>query len=140
MYSKYQINKILGNCFRSMNYFFWIKLILVLIHFKYWYYNSPYAEHPYLLHQHCQLLPSPTETLSNTNLIMCSSSISIFLSYSIRPQATTSIVYTKSYVKPSQSNLLSSHKQMMIPYESNTLPIKKRVFKNRFSSKFIQNG
>ena len=28
--------------------------------------------------------------------------------YSIRPQATTSIWYTKSYIKPRQSNLLSS--------------------------------
>ena len=77
MYSKYQIMKILKNCFRSMNCFFWIKLILVLIHLKYWYYNSSYAELPYLPHHICQMLPQPTETLS-TQTSSCSSSFSIF--------------------------------------------------------------
>ena len=35
MYSKYQIIKILSNCFRSINCSSWIKLIPVLIHLKY---------------------------------------------------------------------------------------------------------
>ena len=39
--------------------------------------------------------------------------------------STTSIRFTKSYVKPSQLNLLSSYIQIMIPYGSNMLPIKK---------------
>ena len=78
-----------------------------------------------LLPQHlCQILPQPTETLTNTNLIMFFIGFNI-LSYSIRPQATASIGYTKSDIKPSQSNLLSSFIQIMIPYGLNTLPIKK---------------
>ena len=48
-----------------------------------------------------------------------------FLSYPIRPNTTTSIGYTKPHAKPSQSNLSSSCKQIIIPYGSNTLPIKK---------------
>ena len=34
-------------------------------------------------------------------------------SYSIQPQATTCIGYTKSYIKPSQSNLLSNYIQIV---------------------------
>ena len=74
MYSTYQIIKILKNCFRSMSCFSWIKLILVLIHLKYWYYNSPYAERPYLPHHICQILPQPAKTFFNINLIMLASS------------------------------------------------------------------
>ena len=53
MYSKYQIIKILSNCFRSINCSSWIKLIPVLIHLKYWYYHSPYLELPFLPHHFC---------------------------------------------------------------------------------------
>ena len=62
MYSKYQITKILEFFFRNINCFCWIKPILVLIHLKYWYHNSPYAELP--------LPPSPSLpnfTLANWN-------------------------------------------------------------------------
>ena len=124
MYSKYQILKILKNCFQNMNCSFWIKLILVLIHLKNWYYHSPHAELPYIPYYLRQVLPEPTETFSNTNLIMFFIGFNI-LSYSIRQQATTSIGYTKSYIKPKQSNLLSSWIQIMIPYGSNAQPIKK---------------
>ena len=44
MSSKYRKTKIFGNCFQNMNLFSWIKLIPVLIHLKYWYYNPPYPE------------------------------------------------------------------------------------------------
>ena len=47
------------------------------------------------------------------------------LSFPIQPNATTSIGYTKPYDKPSQSKLLSSCLQIIIPYGSGTLPIKK---------------
>ena len=124
MYSKYQILKILKNCFQNMNCSFWIKLILVLIHLKNWYYHSPHAELPYIPYYLRQVLPEPTETFSNTNPIMFFIVFNI-LSYSIRPQPTTSIAYTKSYIKPNQSNLLSSWIQIMIPYGSNALAIKK---------------
>ena len=124
MYSKYQILKILKNCFQNMNCSFWIKLILVLIHLKNWYYHSPHAELCYIPYYLRQVLPEPTETFSNTNLIMFFIGFNI-LSYSIRQQATTSIGYTKSYIKPKQSNLLSSWIQIMIPYGSNAQPIKK---------------
>ena len=62
MYSKYQLIKILENCFQNMNCFSWIKLIPVLIHLKYWYYNSPYLELPCLSHHLGQILLQPTET------------------------------------------------------------------------------
>ena len=47
------------------------------------------------------------------------------LSYPIQANATTSIGYTKPYDKLSQSNLLSSCLQIIIPYGSDLLPIKK---------------
>ena len=56
------------------------------------------------------------------------------LSYPIRPQATTGIGYTKSYINPSPSNLLSSYIQIMIPYGSNTLPIKQKADSLRTAS------
>ena len=54
-----------------------------------------------------QLKPSPTQTSS------CSLSVSIFCPTPIWPRATTSIGYTKSYIKPSQSNLLSNYIQIV---------------------------
>ena len=45
------------------------------------------------------------------------------MSYPIQPKADTNIGYTKSYTNPSQSNLLSSYIQIIIPYGSNTLPL-----------------
>ena len=62
MYSNYQIIKVLENCFQSMNYFFWIKVISVLIHFKYCYYNIPSLNLPCLPCHPCQISPWPTET------------------------------------------------------------------------------
>ena len=57
MSSKYHIIKIFENCFQNLNSFSWIKLIAVLIHPKYWYYNSPYLEFPCLHYYLCQMLP-----------------------------------------------------------------------------------
>ena len=49
--------------------------------------------------------------------------------YFVLPHLTmrhhTSIRYAKSYAKPNWSNLLSSYIQIIIPYCSSTLPIKK---------------
>ena len=47
------------------------------------------------------------------------------LSYVIRPGATTGIGYTKLYTNPNQSSLISSYIKIIVPYESNTLQIKK---------------
>ena len=44
------IIKMLENCFLIMKRFSWIKLIQVLIHLKYWYYNSPSQDLLCLLH------------------------------------------------------------------------------------------
>ena len=48
MYLNYQIIKILEDCLQNMNCFSWIKLVLILIHFKYGYYNMPFQEFPCL--------------------------------------------------------------------------------------------
>ena len=56
------------NCFQNTNCFSWIKLILVLIHFKYCYYNTPSLERPCLLCCAYQVLPLPTETSHQRNL------------------------------------------------------------------------
>ena len=136
MYSKYQIIKRLKNCFQSMNCFSWIKLILVLIYLKYWYYN-PHTQNVPTSHHLCQNLPYPTETLSNTNLIMFFIGFNI-LSYSIPRQANTGIGYTKSYIKTSQSNLLSNYIWYLVG--QTRYPSKSWVFKNRFSFKFRQHA
>ena len=44
---------------------------------------------------------------------------------SIWSQANASVGYTKPYTKPSQSNIISRYIQIIMPHESNTLPIKK---------------
>lgn len=57
----------------------------------------------------------------------CSSSVSLFFSYLIRPYATI-IWYTKPYRKPYQSSMLSTYTQILISCWSNTMPIKKLSF------------
>ena len=54
--------KILKNCFQNTNCFSWIKLIPVLIHLKYRYYNSPNLELLSLPHHLSQTLSKPNET------------------------------------------------------------------------------
>ena len=104
------------NCFQNAKFFYWTKLISVLIHLKHWYYDSPYLELP-------------------TTLVMFFIGFPI-LSYPIQPNATTSIGYTKSYGKSSQSNLLSSCLQIIISYGLGTLPIKKvKSLRTAFLSK-----
>ena len=49
------------NYFQNKNCFYWIKLIPVLIHLKYWYYNSSYLQLPYLPHHLCKILPQLLE-------------------------------------------------------------------------------
>ena len=51
----------LENCFQNMNCFPWIKLMSVLIHLKYFYYNIPYLDLPLLLPHPCQIFPWPTD-------------------------------------------------------------------------------
>ena len=55
MYSKYQMIKILENCFQNVNCFSWIKLIPVVLYLKYWCYNSPYLQLACLPHHLCQM-------------------------------------------------------------------------------------
>ena len=55
-------NKDFRNCVQNMNCFSWIKLIPVLIHFIYWYYDSPFLELLYLPPHLCQILPLPIST------------------------------------------------------------------------------
>ena len=55
-YSKYQIIKILVNCFQKMNCFSWIKLTPIRIHLKYWHYNFPHLKLPCLPHYLCHIL------------------------------------------------------------------------------------
>ena len=64
----------------------------------------------------------------------------LFLPYLIRPHPTTGTGYTKPYAIWSQSNLLSSYIQIIIPYRSNTLPIKKLSPYSHFSFKVRQHG
>ena len=63
-----------------------------------------------------------------------------FLPYLIRPHTTTGTGYTKPYAIWSRSNLLSSYIQIIIPYRSNTLPIKKLSLYSHFSFKVRQHG
>ena len=124
MYSKYQIIKILENCFQNMNCFPWIKIIpvrsdpsqILMLRFP-----IPRASSLTIF---VKFYPSQLRPLFNTIPIMFFIDFPI-LSYPIQPHATTSIGYTRPYGKPSQSNLLSSCILIIIPYGSNTLPIKK---------------
>ena len=50
-----------------MNCFSWIKPIPVLIHVKYWYYDSPYLELPCLFHHLYQFFSQPTVTCLQHN-------------------------------------------------------------------------
>ena len=110
--------------FQNMSCFSRIKLIPVLIHLKYLYWNTLSLDLPCLSHHICGISPWSIETLFNTIFIMLFITFPIF-SYNIRTHTTTGIGYTKPYAKPSQSNLLSIYIQITITYESNTLPIKK---------------
>ena len=115
--------KILENCLQNVNCCSWIKLVSVLIHLKY----CTAIPHPWsfliILAIYVKLHPGQLKLLFNTTLIILFIGFSI-LSYPLRPQATI-IGYTKPNAKPDQSNLLSSYLQMIIPFWSNTLPIKK---------------
>ena len=73
-------NKNIGILFSKYETFSWIKLIPVLVHLKYWYYNTPSIELPCLPLYLCQLSPWPTETSlqHNPQSSSCSSSVSIF--------------------------------------------------------------
>ena len=74
MYSEYQMIKILENCFQNMNCFSWIKLIPVLIHLKYSYYDSSYLELLCLCKNFTLAYWNPSSTQSWS----CSSSVSLF--------------------------------------------------------------
>ena len=77
--------KLLGNWFQNMTCFARIKLILVQIHLKYWYCNTPSLQVPLFPRRLCLNAPWPTETLLNTILIMFLIDFPIFL----LPHSTT---------------------------------------------------
>ena len=110
----------MGNRFQNINCISWIKLIPVLIHLKYWYYNSPYLELPCLPHHVLHRF--------------------LYFLYPIRSQNTTSSEYTKPYAKTSQSNFFWSYIQIIIPSGSTRCPTKNWVFKSRFSFKVMQHS
>ena len=90
-----------------MNCFSWIKLILVLIHDKYWYCNSSYLEVSFSLTISLKFYLSQLKSSSAQIIIMFFIGFSIS-SYSIGPQATKVLNipnHMQSQV-PSQSNLL----------------------------------
>ena len=90
VYSKYQIIKILENCFPKLNCFSWIKLTPVLIHLKYWLqFPTPTASLPRLTIPVIFFL-SQLKSFFNTILIMLSFGFPIS-SYPIRPHAITII-------------------------------------------------
>ena len=126
VFSKYQVINILENCFQNMNCFSWTKLIPILIHLKYWYYNSTHLELHCLFHHLFEILPLPTETPLQYITYHFPITFPI-LSYPIPPHATTSIGYIKPYAKPSQSNVLSSYIHIIISYGSKKLLIKKLI-------------
>ena len=61
MHLNNQIIKILGNPFQNMNCLSWIKVMSVLIDFKYCYYNIPSPQFPCLPCHPCQISPWPSE-------------------------------------------------------------------------------
>ena len=87
---KYQIIKILENCFQKINYFPWIKLNTIWIHLKYWHYSLSHLELLCLPHYPCHILSYQLKSLFNTILIMFFIGFPI-LSYAIRPYAITII-------------------------------------------------
>ena len=123
MNSKYQVIKVLENYLQKRNCFSWIKLIPVLIYLEYWYYNFPYLELPCLPHHLCQILPQPTETPIQHNPRHVLHRFLYFLLLHSTTHYHEYWIY-KPQTKQSQSNLLSSYMQIIIPYGSNTLAIK----------------
>ena len=70
MFSNYQIVKILQNCFQNIKRVSCIKLISVLIHLKYSYYNTPFLELPISRTISDKLHPGQLKILFNTILII----------------------------------------------------------------------
>ena len=97
MYSNCQIIKILENCFHNMNCFSQIKLISVLIHFKYCYYNILSLQLPCLPFYPCHFHTDQVKSLFNAILIMFFIGF-LILSYPIQPYVTI-IECTKPYAK-----------------------------------------
>ena len=121
-----------------MNWFSWIKLTF-LIHLKYWYCNSPY---PIPTASRLPLLYLSNFPLANKNSSSTQSSSS-FLSFSLF--FSTPFYHTPQLLDipnhmPSQSFLLSSYKQTIIPYWSKTLPTKKLSLYSRISFKGRKHG
>ena len=118
----------LVNCFKNRNSFSWIKLASSLLHLKYWYYKTPTLEFPCLPLHIFQISPGQLKPFFNTTLIM------FFIGFSFFP------THIPNYMA-NQSNLLPSNIQIIIPYWSNILPIKKNwIFMSCFSFKVRQHG
>ena len=123
IYSK-EHNKNIKKLFPQYEPLFSTKLIPVLLHLKYWSYDSPYIELPWISHHLYQVLSYPTETPlqpNNHHLLQ-------WFSYFVLPHSTKRhhkywLYQTIWQLKPIK--LSSSYLQIIIPYESNTLLIKK---------------
>ena len=98
------------NCFQNMNCFSWIKLIPTLIHLKHLYSNSLNLVLPSLTIS-VKFYPKQLKPFFNTILIIFFIEFTI-LSNSIWPRATTSIGYTKPYVKPIK--LYADHNTLLV--------------------------
>ena len=127
MYLKSQITKFLENCFPNKNCFSWTKLIPVLIHLKYLFYSYTYS-FPASLAILVKFYPSQLKPPLNSVLIIFFIGL-LILSYPIQPYVTARIKYTKPYPNSSQPNLISSYIQIIMPYRSNKLPIRKLSLK-----------
>ena len=104
-----------------MSCFHWFKLISVLIHLKYLYYNTLSLELSCLPRHPSRISPWPTEIPLQLNLYH----VLHQFPYLFLPSSITR--HTKPYAKTSQSSLLSSQIHITTSLQ-NTLPIKKNLF------------
>ena len=126
MFSKYEL-------------FFLIKLILVLIHLKYWYYNTPSLELSCLPVIFVKFHSGQLKPFFNAIINMFFFIGFPILSYSMQPHATN-IGYTKPYAKQNQPSLLSSCIQIIMPDCSNTLPISRAISLSKLGNTVNNNS
>ena len=126
-------------CFQNVNCFPWIKLISVLIHPKYRYYNTPSLELPFLPRHLCQISPWLTETLLQHNPHQCFSSVSLF--YLTLFEQKPQLLDIANHM-PSQANQIFYQavcKSYYLIGQTRYLS-KSWVFQNRFSFKVRKHG
>ena len=138
MYLKCHIIKILENSFRNTNCYSWTKLILILIHLKYWYCNSPQLERSCLSHNLCKILPMPSKNLLQHN----PHHVLHWSPYFVLPHSTTNHHKYCIYWTIFQAKLIT----FVIELYHNTFLAKhisyqkSSVFKGRFSFKVKRQG